>query len=164
MTIAGKARGARWLKVRWWSALVLVLVVAVTGCGKSKGLATQVDDLLKAGRITEANQKLASELPDLVRQGETGQVDDVASVVRARTSDLNEPDALSLQRSSFQSYFEGVSDRLSSVPPEQVCSVVVRAQVPPSQDASLQEVLTYVRERQQRESAAEYCELLGIQF
>lgn len=140
------------------------LLALNVACGGSKNLATQVDDLLRTGRVAEASRKLETELPELVQAGRTTEADEVARVVRQRADELSANDALTIRESSVESYFEGVNRTLSEVPLDDVCEVAVTRQVPPSAGASLQEVLQYVQEQERRESAAQFCQLLGLEF
>ena len=140
---------------------ILALNVA---CGGSKNLATQVDDLLRTGRVAEANRKLTTELPELVQAGNTAEADEVARVVRQRADELPANDALTVRQSSAESYFEGVNRALSDVPLDDVCEVAVTGRTPPSAAASLQDVIQYVQEQERRESAAEFCALLGLEL
>lgn len=153
---------------RLWCAISLCLIVAASCAGRggntapqtTKTLARHVDDLLEGGNIGEANRKLSNELPELVRAGQTSQIDEVASVLQKRSDEL----PTSVQRTSVESYFEGINQRLSDLPLDDICSVATSATVPPSAEASLQEVVEHIGQQEQRRNAREFCALLGLEL
>lgn len=106
------------------------LLLALIACGKS--LASQVDELLKAGRTAEAKQKLAQGLPDLVASKKLGEVEEVASVLRQRTATLPPAEAKSVRESGATHYFEGINEGLSNLPLDDVCEAALTSRVPPS--------------------------------
>lgn len=144
--------------------LVVAAVMVGAGCGGSKSLATQVDDLLRVGKVAEANRKLAQELPGLVQAGKTAEADEVAAVVRQYAGRLPPPDAASIRRNSVESYFEGVAPSVENVPLDDICEAVVTLRPQPGAGATLDEFVQYAREQERRESAAAYCKLLGLDF
>lgn len=152
------------IQYRWACLLVFGAIMATGGCGGSKTLATQVDDLLRAGKIAEANRKLAQELPDLVQAGKVAEADKVAAAVQRNVDALPPMEASNVRRISVKSYFEGVTQSASELPLDDVCQAAVTARRPPADGASLEEVVQYVQEQEKRESAALFCELLGLEF
>lgn len=152
------------LCLKWTvNAVVAGILLLNVACGGSKNLAAQIDDLLHTGRVAEANRKLVTELPELVQAGKTTEADEVARVVEKRADELSANDALTIRQNSVESYFEGVNRALSDVPLDDVCEVAVTGRAPPSA-ASLQEVVQYAQEQHRRESATEFCKLLGLEL
>lgn len=66
---------------RWLFAAVLFTLL--TSACNAEPLASKVDDLLRAGKTAEAAEEIRSGLPELIKAGNAGQVDDL-SVVLAR--------------------------------------------------------------------------------
>lgn len=145
--------------------LMALLSVMTTGCGSPK-LAAQVDDLLRAGKVAEANAKLSKELPDLARQGKLSEVEDVAQVVERRTAALPRPQAAEVKQTGLRSAVKGVNEELSNYPLDDICEYLVSNRVPSSVQTSgrSKDFLTQMQNQSDadRKSLAIWCEALGL--
>lgn len=138
--------------------MAVVLPLIAGGCSKPT-LAAKIDDLLRAGRAVEAQQKLATELPDLIREERFSQADDVARVLESRLPSLSEPEASSLRQRTLSGYLHGISNNLGEAPLGDVCESAVNGA--PYSSNSLE---AFLRESERRQSLSAFCKILGVAF
>jgi hypothetical protein len=150
--------------VPFWTGVIVVAVLLTACGGKGATLATKVDDLLTAGRFAAASEELRIGMPKLIESGKISELDEVLATLNRRLPELestaNAAEIDNVAESSVSAYFDSLLEGASDLPLDDICSTIV-ANSTPALDPN-QSLLKWLEDQRRRQSAADYCDLLGL--